>query len=143
MKKLPCKRILLESSIGLCGFVFLFGLACPTRALAQSKAKDTVVLPAAMGGVKFEHKLHVDRADKKCDICHHPSKPEKALKSPQEACSDCHTKPTQAGLKTGLPAAFHNPMAQSGTCIDCHKKENASGRKAPVKCMDCHKKANG
>jgi Class III cytochrome C family len=143
MKKLLCKRTLLGSSIAVCGFLFIFGLACPTPAQAQAKPKDSVVLPAAMGGVKFEHKLHVDRAEKKCDTCHHPSKPEKALKAPQEACADCHTKPTQAGMKTGLPAAFHNPLAKSGTCIDCHIKENASGKKAPVKCMDCHKKANG
>ena len=45
-------------------------------------------------------------------------------------------------MKTKLQAAFHNPTAQAGLCIDCHKAENAKGKKAPVKCADCHKKEN-
>ena len=43
-------------------------------------------------------------------------------------------------MKTRLQAAFHDVKAQSGTCIDCHKKENAKGKKAPLKCQECHKK---
>jgi len=105
--------------------------------------KDTFILKGnPMGGVKFEHKLHVARAANKCETCHHPSKAEKPLKAPQQACMDCHTKPPQAGMKTGLPAAFHNPTAQAGTCIDCHKRQDAAGKKAPVKCTECHKKEN-
>jgi hypothetical protein len=95
-----------------------------------------------MGGVKFEHKLHVERAAKKCETCHHASKPEKPAKAAQQACTDCHTKPVQAGMKTALQAAFHNPTAQSGSCINCHKQESAQGKKAPLKCADCHKKEN-
>lgn len=45
-------------------------------------------------------------------------------------------------MKTIYQGAFHNPVAQSGTCIDCHKSENAKGKKAPVNCMDCHKQEN-
>jgi hypothetical protein len=55
---------------------------------------------------------------------------------------DCHTKPPQEGMKTGLPGCFHNPTATAGTCIDCHKLQNAAGKKAPTKCMECHKKEN-
>lgn len=45
-------------------------------------------------------------------------------------------------MKTKLQAAFHNPTATAGLCIDCHKAEDAKGKKAPVKCADCHKKEN-
>jgi hypothetical protein len=109
-------------------------------ALAQkAPANPTVLKGAPMGGVKFDHKTH---AGEKCDTCHHVAKPEKAPKSPQEACTDCHTKVAAAPMKTKLQAAFHNPTATAGLCIDCHKKEAAAGKKAPTKCMDCHKKEN-
>ena len=78
----------------------------------------------------------------KCEVCHHASKPEKPLKSPQQACTDCHTKPPTPPVTTGLQAAFHNPTATAGLCITCHKTENSHGKAAPVKCADCHKKEN-
>jgi len=106
-------------------------------------AKDVVVLTGApIGGVKLSHKLHVDRAANDCAKCHHASKPQKPEKTPQQACSDCHTKVAAAPMKTKYQAAFHDQTAQKGTCIDCHKAQNAKGKKAPVKCADCHKKAN-
>lgn len=107
----------------------------------EKKANDTYTLKAPNGAVKFDHKKH--SAATKCETCHHASKPEKALKSPHEACADCHTNPATAPVKTKLQAAFHNPTAQAGVCIDCHKKEAAAGKKAPAKCADCHNKANG
>ncbi|MBI3404145.1 MAG: cytochrome c3 family protein [Acidobacteria bacterium] len=115
-----------------------------TIAAAQAKTpKDTIVLKGApIGGVKLEHKLHATRADNKCETCHHDSKPEKAATAKQQACSECHTKTATAPMKTKYQAAFHNPLGQAGICVDCHKAENAKGKKAPVKCMDCHKKEN-
>ena len=116
--------------------------------VAQPKKKaeqpDTVILKETpvMGGVKFMHKLHAERAANKCETCHHASKPAKANTSAQQACRDCHTKTAAAPMKTKLQAAFHNPTAQAGNCITCHKTENAKGKKAPVKCADCHKKEN-
>jgi hypothetical protein len=113
-------------------------------AQAVDKPADTMILKGnPMGAVKFEHKLHVDRAGGKCDGCHHASKPEKPATAAQQACRDCHTKPPAAGMKTGTQAAFHNPMAKAGTCIDCHVKSNAAGKAAPTTCMKCHVKANG
>jgi len=107
------------------------------------KAKDTIILKGApMGGVKFEHKLHEGYAGTKCETCHHASKPEKPSTSLQQACTSCHTKPATAPMKTDKQKAFHLATGQSGTCIDCHKTENAKGKKAPVKCLDCHKKEN-
>lgn len=121
--------------------IFSAGLA--RLAYAETQPKDVVILKGSpMGGVKFEHKLHSTARGIKCETCHHPSKPEKALKAPQEACSDCHTKPATPPLKTDRPRAFHKPMATGGTCIDCHKAENAKGKKAPTKCLECHKKTN-
>ena len=95
-----------------------------------------------MGGVRFEHKLHIARAGNNCATCHHPSRPEKPASAPQQACSNCHTSVAAPPMKTKRQAAFHNPTAQSGTCIDCHKAESAKGKKPPLKCMDCHKKEN-
>jgi Class III cytochrome C family len=94
-----------------------------------------------MGTVVFPHSAHT-RVAGKCEVCHHPSNPEKPLKAAQEACTDCHTKPPTPPVRVGLQAAFHNPTASAGLCITCHKTENAEGKAAPVKCADCHKKDN-
>ena len=93
------------------------------------------------GAVMFPHSAHV-RVAGKCEVCHHSSKPEKPLKSQQQACTDCHTKPPTPPVKVSLQAAFHNSSATAGLCITCHKTENAEGKAAPVKCADCHKKEN-
>ena len=94
------------------------------------------------GDGKVPHSAHTKVAGK-CEVCHHASMPEKPLKSPQQPCLDCHTKPPTPPVTVGLPAAFHNSSATSGLCITCHKTQNASGKSAPVKCANCHKKENG
>ena len=99
-------------------------------------------MKAALGGVKFEHKKHATERAPSCDVCHHASRPEKPSAVPQQACSACHTTVAAPPMKTKLQAAFHNPTAAQGNCIDCHKAQNAQGKKAPVKCLDCHKKEN-
>jgi hypothetical protein len=105
--------------------------------------KDVVILKGApMGGVKFLHTAHSKERNIKCETCHHPSKTEKPSTAAQQACTDCHTKVAAAPMKTKLQAAFHNPTATAGICIDCHKAQNAKGKKAPTKCMECHKKEN-
>jgi hypothetical protein len=112
-------------------------------AAGKTTAKEFVVLTGApLGGVRLAHTLHVERAGNACTRCHHASRPEKPATAPQQACADCHTKVAAAPMKTKYQAAFHNPTAQSGTCIDCHKAENAKGKHAPVKCTECHKKEN-
>lgn len=109
---------------------------------AAETAPGTVILKGApMGGVKFDHKAHEGRGVK-CETCHHASKPEKALASAHQKCQDCHTTTPTAPMKTKAQAAFHNPAATAGICIDCHKAEDAKGKKAPMKCMECHQKAN-
>ena len=108
--------------------------------LAQVAPQAPVTLNGApMGGVKFDHASHLKVAAK-CEVCHHASKAAKPLKSQHEACTDCHTKPATPPVTTGVQAAFHNPSATRGLCIDCHKTENLNGKAAPVKCADCHKK---
>jgi hypothetical protein len=106
--------------------------------------KDVVILKASLGGVQFHHKVHVEERKVPCETCHHPDRPEKpsVTKAPQQACSECHLAVAAPPMKTKLQAAFHNPTATQGTCIDCHKAQNAQGKKAPVKCLDCHKKEN-
>jgi hypothetical protein len=108
---------------------------------AAPQAPETIVMKdAALGGVTFRHKLHDQRAGGKCETCHHASKAEKPETRPNQACRECHTKPPTAPMKTSRQAAFHNSTAQSGTCIDCHKKAVAEGKKAPLKCAECHLK---
>jgi hypothetical protein len=116
----------------------------PAPAAPKTAAPPDVILltGSPLGGVRLEHKLHATRAGNDCTTCHHPSRTEKPASAPQQACSDCHTKKAMAPMKTIYQGAFHNPMAQSGTCIDCHKSENAKGKKAPMNCMDCHKQEN-
>ncbi len=124
----------------LTGLFLLFAIT--GSAFAQQVPKAPVILKGApMGGVKFDHTSHLKVAGK-CAVCHHASMPAKPLKSPQEACTDCHTRPATPPVTTNLQGAFHNPTATAGTCIDCHKRENAAGKAAPVKCADCHQKAN-
>jgi hypothetical protein len=118
-------------------------VGCVALYAADKKAPDEVVLKGApLGGVKFMHKAHTVDRKIKCETCHHASKPEKAATSPQQACTECHTKTATPPMKTKLQGAFHNPTAQAGTCIDCHKAENAKDKKAPTKCAECHKKEN-
>ena len=125
--------------IALSGLSLFLALGIAT---AQEAPKGPVILQGApMGAVKFDHPSHLKVAGK-CSVCHHPSKPEKPLKSPQEACTDCHTNPSTPPVAK-LQAAFHNPTATAGLCIGCHKTENANGKAAPVKCVDCHKRENG
>ncbi len=113
------------------------------QAASKKVPKDVVILKGApMGGVKFLHTAHSKDRKIKCETCHHPSKTEKPATAAQQACSDCHTKTAAAPMKTKYQAAFHNPTATAGICIDCHKAENANGKKAPTKCTECHKKAN-
>jgi hypothetical protein len=122
--------------------VVAVGFAFSATAYAQAKAPGVVILKAPNGGVKFDHATHSKRQGVTCATCHHPSKPQKPMKAAQENCGDCHTSVAAAPMKTKLQAAFHDPMAKKGICIDCHVKENAAGKKAPTKCTECHKKEN-
>jgi hypothetical protein len=94
-----------------------------------------VLRDSPLGVVTFEHAKH----KLECVTCHHASRPERAATAAQQACRTCHTKPVQPGMKTVRQAAFHNPTATAGTCIDCHKK---SGGQAPTVCKQCHVKAS-
>ncbi len=119
----------------ICLLAMLCGSAC-----SQEAPSSTVVLKGpTMAAVKFPHSAHT-RVAGKCEVCHHPSKPEKPLKAPQEACTDCHTKPPTPPVTVGIETAFHNSTATAGLCITCHKTENSHGKAAPVQCADCHKK---
>lgn len=102
---------------------------------AQPPAQPIVLTGAPLGAVRFDHSRH--KVD--CAICHHPSREPRPASAPQQPCTACHTKPPQAGMTTGKQAAFHNPAATAGTCIDCHKR---SGGSAPIKCVQCHKRDN-
>lgn len=128
-----------RSLSALVGYV-LFIAVCSMCAQAPPQ-RDIILKGPSMGAVKFPHAAHLKVAGK-CEVCHHVSKSEKPLKVPQQACTDCHTKPPTPPVTTGLQAAFHNSTASAGLCITCHKTENSHGKAAPTKCADCHKKEN-
>jgi len=122
--------------------ICMFGFTMVVQ--AQGKAPGVVILKGnnPMGNVKFNHTTHAKLVGDKCETCHHASKPEKAAKAPQENCQGCHTTAATAPMKTTAKLAFHDAMAKKGICADCHIKEAAAGKKAPLKCPDCHKKEN-
>jgi hypothetical protein len=126
-----------------CAALAVAGILSVATLHAQApQVPDTVVLAGApLGSVTLTHKAHAGTYAAKCDNCHHASKAEKPMKAAQEKCTDCHTKAAAAPMKTKLQAAFHDPMAKKGTCVDCHQQAIAKGKKAPAKCADCHKKA--
>jgi len=132
-------RIILVSLVA----VFAVGFVAAGAVYAQAaKAPDTMVLTGSpLGNVTLSHKAHSATYGAKCENCHHASKPEKPMTAAQEKCGDCHTKVATAPMKTKTQAAFHDPMAKKGTCVDCHVQAIAKGKKAPAKCADCHKKA--
>jgi sRNA-binding protein len=122
-------------------FAVILGIALLAGpAAAQTPPAGKVVLKGnPMGGVDFDHAKHAKLVgDAKCDTCHHASMPEKAMTAKQEKCQSCHTKAATAPMKTTAKLAFHDAMAKKGTCIDCHAKEVAAGKKAPLKCNECH-----
>jgi Class III cytochrome C family len=117
--------------------------AAKEQGASKKVPKDVIILKGApMGGVKFMHTAHSKDRNVKCETCHHPSKTEKPATAAQQACTDCHASMAKPPMKTKLQAAFHNGTATAGICIDCHKAENATGKKAPTKCLECHKKTN-
>jgi hypothetical protein len=106
----------------------LFSVVLFAGFVVAEQAPGTVVLKASMGGVKFDHAAHAKA--NKCETCHHAAKDGKALTSPHEKCSDCHTATPVAPVTANAKTAFH------GNCIECHKKE----AKGPQKCTECHDK---
>lgn len=138
MHRSPIRHIL-----GIATAVIL-PLALSVALAGQDKQPDTTILKGApIGGVKLSHKAHTSTYGAKCENCHHASKPERPLKTANQSCMDCHTKAVAAPMKTNTRSAFHDPMAKSGVCVDCHAAPANKGKKVPAKCADCHKKENG
>jgi hypothetical protein len=96
---------------------------------SQAQAPDSVVLKGApMGGVLLTHAKHGSEYGAECVDCHHASMPEKPMTAEYQKCTDCHTRVAEAPMTTKLQAAFHDPMARAGTCIDCHAKAITAGK---------------
>lgn len=110
------------------------------NAQAPKQPETSVLTGSPLGSVTFAHTAHAKTYGAKCENCHHASRTEKPLKTQQEKCTDCHTKVATPPMKTKTQAAFHDPMAKKGVCIDCHAQAAAKGKKVPTKCADCHKK---
>jgi Class III cytochrome C family len=139
VKKLKSTRHLLAC---VCTAAFVAAAAAGVLAQAAKEPGTVVLTGSPMGGVKLDHKAHAKDRGIKCETCHHASKPEKPMKAAQQKCQDCHTKVATPPMKTKTQAAFHDPMAKKGICVDCHQQSIAAGKKSPSKCADCHKKEN-
>jgi opacity protein-like surface antigen len=82
-----------------------------TLAFAVSAmAADTVVFPASMGNVTFNHKAHQEKL-KDCKLCHGDGAPAKIV--------------------------INKAVAHDVLCKVCHAKSNVG---ADQKCKFCHKK---
>jgi len=57
---------------------FLIAVAA-AAAWAQNPQTPEIIVPddAALGAVTFRHKMHEERAEGRCETCHHASRPEK------------------------------------------------------------------
>ena len=115
--------------------------AAAPPAQAPKEPSTSVLTGAPLGAVTLNHQAHAKNYGVKCEACHHPSKPQKALKTPHQKCDDCHTRSATPPMTTKRQAAFHDPTGKKGICIGCHQEANAKAKNAPVKCADCHKKA--
>jgi len=124
-------------------FVLIFGAVIAIQSQEKPNPPDVVILKGnPMGGVKYTHSNHDKLVGDKCDTCHHESRPEKPLTAQYQKCQDCHTKTATKPMITYTKIAFHDATFKKGTCPDCHIKEAAAGKVAPIKCVDCHKKEN-
>lgn len=85
-------------------------------------------------GVTFPHAKHFESID--CLQCHHFYADGKNVwdESRETNCSACHALKAEQ-KKMELMNAFH------GTCLTCHRKDKAAGKKSgPVMCGECHVK---
>lgn len=85
---------------------------------------------------EFNHKKHAENYKIDCKKCHHAdaNPAEKVMK-----CIECHDPTGEKAAEKG--GGIKAMDAYHKNCIDCHKKENETGKSAPTKCNDCHKKA--
>ncbi len=110
--------------------VFLAALLAAGSALAVDPPKDTRTFETKQGNVAFQHTKHL-AAGMECGACHHGGE--------QKKCRTCHGKDVQ-GKAVKIYDAVHNKTLEH-SCLACHAKTVAAGRKAPVECKACHVKA--
>jgi len=106
--------------IAILGFVF------------ESKSKPIrVSFDTKGGGVIFNHQLHVELKDSKCQECHHNTKPDQD--EPAEMnCRNCHY--SRDLLKTCETESIHKRCIGKN-CTDCHTEGS-------VNCEFCHNAEN-
>jgi hypothetical protein len=122
---------------GTIALVVALAFLCSLTVAFAAKAPDKVTLKGATKGpVEFTHKTHAETLKIACTECHHVKKDGKNVwkqGDPVQKCDACHKATAKPGDKPmGLKEAFHK------NCVDCHKKEKAAGKKAPVSCTECH-----
>jgi mono/diheme cytochrome c family protein len=78
----------------------------------------------------FPHKAHV-RAEVACQTCHGPIERMRVVGA-QTGPQLTNDLIRLVGLRPSPP-----PLSM-GWCVDCHRTENAKGKKAPLDCVTCH-----
>jgi hypothetical protein len=104
-------------------------LFCGGALAVMAAMPETIVLPAAIGDVRFSHTSHHTTP---CAHCHHTSTGTKVA----TGCHGCHR--TDARELPNAEEVFHQ------SCVGCHKETRNAGEKSgPVKlCSECHRKSN-
>jgi len=97
-----------------------------------AKGPEIVVFPANLGSVSFDHRMHQDQLEGKCDHCHHPL----AANSLRQRCRDCHKR--KAETTDNDPASFYD--IKMSLCRGCHREKLNVDKTsiAPVNCKGCH-----
>lgn len=99
---------------------------------------------AKMPAVPYDHKVHLEKMNDKCEGCHQFHSRAVAHMSPDfleisQACVNCHTAAklkSEAG-NMDLDRVYHDEKAES-SCIGCHIKMD-KGPKYKEQCYECHK----
>ena len=112
-------------------FLVLLGGADPQAAHKIPPEKAVIQFKTPAGDVLFKHEQHAEKYGVTCEKCHGSlrDKPEE----PPKPCSACHLK-TETPKVPSLRDAVHKK------CGDCHKEQQAKGKKAPLatQCNGCH-----
>ncbi|GEM_PF-2544361 len=96
------------------------------------KIDDTTKATSRYLPFEFKHQYHLSDLDISCITCHHTEDKDFVSGTPAQ-CKACHN--ADSGELT-----YKDSMHQ--TCVICHRKELAEGKKPPTECLDCHTERN-
>lgn len=131
----------------------------PVTEQPKYKKKDTILITRADGimpDVPFLHKVHQEKNDKECNVCHniHVFTMADHLEDFDMAaanCNLCHKnalpdikgdEKQRLSVKLCPDAVYHDEKSPS-SCVGCHKAKNTKGPKTAAPCTGCHSGEEG